>query len=258
MGAAGKTGRAVLEAVRRRGGGSIGLVRGTPDAGERQVDLLDPTSVRQALRGVTGLYHLAPNVHPDEVRIGRTMLEAAADAGTRRFVFHSVLHPQLEAMPHHWAKLRVEGLVVESGLAWTVLQPAAYAQNFLPAIATGELVVPYDPDARFSLVDLADVAEAAAVVLTEPGHTCATYELAGPRALSVSELADELGIRASRQDVSRWREMQSLPEYAERALTAMFAHYDRHGLVGSPHVLASLLRREPTDPVAALRRDARR
>jgi hypothetical protein len=35
-----------------------------------------------------------------------------------RLVYHSVLHPQTEQMPHHWHKLRVEEMLLESRLPW--------------------------------------------------------------------------------------------------------------------------------------------
>lgn len=250
VGAHGKTGRAVVTTLRARGVRPLALVRRPSGAdGERVMDLLDERSVARALDGVSVLYHLAPNVHPAEEAIGAAVVDAAAAAGVGRLVFHSVLHPQVSAMPHHWAKLRVEERVVESGLAWTVLQPAAYLQNL--AVDGGALRVPYDLDAPFSLVDLADVAEAAAVVLTEDGHACATYELAGPRAVTVREMAAALGVRPERVDAADWLAARDLSPYAREALAAMFAHYDRHGLVGNPRVLAGLLGRPPRDPVDA-------
>lgn len=251
VGAGGKTGRAVVTALRARGERPRGLVRRDPATDEVAVDLLEADSVRAALEGADAVYHLAPNVHPEEQRIGRTVLDAVRDAGVTRVVFHSVLHPQLESMPHHWAKLRVEEMVVESGLEWTVLQPAAYAQNFSRP-ADGVLRVPYSPDAPFSLVDLADVAEAAATVLTEPGHEAATFELAGPRPVTVRQVAEAIGARVERVSVDGWAQGQRLPAYALEALSAMFGHYDRHGLVGNPRVLTALLGRTPHDPLDVL------
>ncbi|HEU4913045.1 MAG TPA: NAD(P)H-binding protein, partial [Actinomycetes bacterium] len=77
VGAAGKTGRAVVAALRARGERPRGLVRRDPAVDEVTVDLLDADSVRAALDGADAVYHLAPNVHPDEQRVGRTVLDAA-------------------------------------------------------------------------------------------------------------------------------------------------------------------------------------
>lgn len=253
VGAHGKTGRAVVAALEALGAQPVSLVhRATGRAREVPVDLLDASSVRSALVGLSAVYHLAPNVHPGEEQIGRAVVDAAVAAGVDRLVFHSVLHPQVSAMPHHWAKLRVEEMVVESGLDATVLQPAAYLQNL--SAHDGEVRVPYDLDAPFSLVDLADVAEVAATTLLDPGHAFATYELAGPRPVTVREMAALLGAEAVRVDAQVWLAGRGLASYAVEALTAMFDHYDRHGLVGNPRVLAALLGRPPADPADALAR----
>ncbi len=247
VGAAGKTGRAVVAALTARGVPVRALVHhpGTwPD--ERVVELADLDGLTVALRDVRAVYHLAPNLHPDEEGIGARIIEAATRAGAVRLVYHSVLHPQLPAMPHHAAKLAVETRVIESGLVWTILGPAAYLQNLLPA--GEEIAVPYRLDAPFSLVDLDDVAEAAARVLVEPGHEHAIYELAGPAVTTVAQVAAIAGVPARQVDRATWLAEQrgQLGEYAISALAAMFAHYDRHGLVGNPRILAGLLGRCPT------------
>ncbi len=44
--------------------------------------------------------------------------------------------------------------------------------------------MPYSPETRLSLVDLEDVAQAAALVLTEPGYIGATIEVVGTPGMS--------------------------------------------------------------------------
>ncbi len=72
----------------------------------------------------------------------------------RRFVYHSVLHPQIEAMPHHWAKMRVEEMLFAAGFDLTILQPTAYMQNILGAwrgiVEDGVFRVPYPVETRLS------------------------------------------------------------------------------------------------------------
>ncbi|SHM99063.1 Uncharacterized conserved protein YbjT, contains NAD(P)-binding and DUF2867 domains [Cryptosporangium aurantiacum] len=243
-GAAGKTGRAVLAALAARGVPTRALVRpGRSAAGlgateTVHADLRDAGQVATALDGVSAVYVVAPNVHPSEASIVENVLAA----GVPRVVYHSVLHPAVEAMPHHWAKARAEELLVASDVDWTVLQPCAYAQNFRPADV---LRVPYSVDTRFAFVDLLDVAFVAARVLTEDGHSYATYELAGPELLSVADVAALWGVRAEREDLNEWYLDTPLRGYARDALGAMFTYYDEHGLPGNPRVLASLLGRPP-------------
>ena len=139
-GAAGKTGRAVIRELAARGAPVRAFLRRAEQrsaaealgAGEVVVgDLRSRETVAAAVAGVASIYHICPNVHPDEIGIGRRVVSAALAAGVERFVYHSVLHPQIEAMPHHWAKMRVEELLFQSGLDATILQPAPYMQNVL-------------------------------------------------------------------------------------------------------------------------------
>src|SRR5215207_7272689 len=158
------------------------------------VDLRDKSAIRLAMRGVKAVYHICPNMNPDEVVIGTLVLEEARNAGVKRFVYHSVLHPQTEKMNHHWQKLRVEEMIFESGLPFTILQPAPYMQNLLAGwksiVEEGVLRVPYSVNSKFSFVDLEDLAEAAKIVLIEPDHTNAIYELAGTLPMSHVEVAE--------------------------------------------------------------------
>lgn len=258
-GANGKTGRAVLAALQAKGAATRALVRGeqAPPASELlRGDIADPTTMHAALAGIDALYFIAPNVHPHEVELGTAWIAAAKAAGLRRFVYHSVLYPQIEAMPHHWQKLRVEEALIQSGLDFTILQPASYMQNILPYLPAmreqGEYRVPYSVEAVFSPVDLTDVAAAAARVLLEPGHNGAQYALAGPERLSSAQMAEQaskhLGqpVTAVQQPLADWQAANThLPAYARDTLSAMFAYYDRHGFAASSFTLQSLLGRAP-------------
>lgn len=262
IGATGKTGRAVTRALASRDVDVRAAVRST-EAGKRAyaagarsisvVDLETGAGLDQALAGVDGVYHLAPNVHPDEVGIAERVAVAAERAGLSRFVFHSVLHPDDDSMPHHLRKAEAEKVIRAHLPGVTVLRPAAYHQNLVDAAVTGQLTVPYSLEAPFTNVDLADVAEVAATVLTRPGHEGLTYDLAGPEVLSVRDLArvaaDVLGrpVQAVRVELAEWvaGPGASLSAQGRNDLLAMFASYDRGGLVGDPSTLRRLLGREP-------------
>ncbi|HMI17839.1 MAG TPA: NmrA family NAD(P)-binding protein, partial [Bradyrhizobium sp.] len=83
----------------------------------------DPRAWSQAVAGTNAVYHICPNMSPHELPFARALVAAAVTHGVRRLVYHSVLHPQIEAMPHHWTKLRVEEMLLRSGLDVTILQP---------------------------------------------------------------------------------------------------------------------------------------
>ncbi len=267
-GAAGKTGRALLRALRARGAAVRAWVRRPEQAPEVQQlgaqevivgDMRRPDRWPEALAGVQKVYHIPPNMHPDEETMAGLALTYARQAGVTHFVYHSVLHPQTEKMPHHWHKLRVEEMIFEAGIPFTILQPAPYMQNLLPywptIVGEGVYRVPYAPSTRLSLVDLEDVAEVGARVLTEPGHEGAIYELCGTPGMTQEEVATTLGrvlgrpVRAEKWPLDAWEahaRAAGLDPYARDALKRMFVYYERYGLWGNPNVLRWLLGREPT------------
>ncbi len=266
-GAAGKTGQAIVRALARRDTAIRALVYrreqvATLEAlGAREVlagDVQELETVTAAAEGARAIYHICPNMHPREVEIGETVIAAARSTGCERLAYHSVLHPQTEAMPHHWHKLRVEERLFESGLACTILQPAAYMQNVLAGWDTikaeGVYAVPYAAETRISMVDLDDVAEVVARVLTEPGHDGATYELSGPDFLSQTEIAAVLAeclgrpVRVEVLPLDAWRTRAragGLGDYQVATLARMFRYYEDHGFRGNPRVLGWLLGRPP-------------
>lgn len=261
IGAAGKTGRAVTRALVARGvrvraavrPGSTSPVYAAELARAVPVDLATGLGLAEAAAGVDAVHHLAPNVHPDEVGMAVRVADAAVAQGVSRFVFHSVLHPDDASMPHHLRKGEAEEVIRARLERATILRPAAYLQNLETAARSGRIEVPYSLDTPFTNVDLEDVAEVAAAVLTEKGHEGATYDLAGPERMSVRDLAavaaEVLGhpVVAQANSLDDWIAGPGavLSEQARDDLAAMFRAYDRTGLVGDPATLSSLLGREP-------------
>lgn len=276
--AAGKTGQDVVRRIADTGETVRAMVF-RPDQVDGIVGLgadevmvggfLDENSLVRSLDGVRAVYHICPNVHPREVEIGEAVISGALGAGVDHFVFHSVLYPDVEAMPHHWLKFRVEQQLKASRLPFTILRPCAYMQNLLPQIpqmaANGRLEVPYDVEAKLSVVDLRDVVAAAAKVLSESGHEGNTYELCGPEPISHRRMAREwervLGrpVEAVAIDPAEWEEQarsSGLGDYAIDALLKMFSWYDRVGFAGSPSDLERLLGRSAGSFVEFARRAA--
>jgi len=238
LGGSGKTGRAVGAALAQAGVATRPLGRAAFDG------------LPAALVGADAVHLIAPNLHPDEPSYVAAVLAAATEAGIGRVAYHSVASPYAPAMPHHLGKAESEDLVRRSGLDWTILQPCAYLQNLLPALraarTSGVVEVPYAVDTLFGMVDLHDVALAAAAVLTGDGHLGATYELGGPALVSVADVAAAAGATARRapagDDVHPW-------------LQAMFDYYDAHGLPTGGLPLGALLGRAPTSVEQVLARE---
>jgi uncharacterized protein YbjT (DUF2867 family) len=275
-GAAGKTGKAVIRALVARGERVHAYVHrdahvaavyelGAAAATVGEQDNAD--AIRKSAKDARAVYHICPNVSPRELQFARAVVEGASRAGTRRIVFHSVLHPQIETMPHHWEKMHVEEMLFANNLDVTVLQPTTYMQNLLaqwPTItAEGVYKIPYPASSRISLVDLDDVAEAAAIVLTSDAHIGATYELVGTPPLSQAEVAVVIGqalaksIHIDVETPEQWAaRATSMDSYQRETLTRMFRYYAQHGLIGNANALRWLLGREPTTLAEFVQRHA--
>jgi uncharacterized protein YbjT (DUF2867 family) len=264
----GRTGRAILSAMNRRGVAVRAFVRKAtqwPDLerlGAREHatgDLGDAASVERACEGCDAAMYIGPPMHPDEVTMAGNFLRAAQRAEVRHFIYYSVLHPVSRSIRHHRLKLEFEERLVDANLPFTVLQPARYMQHLEPllpqVINDGVHSMPFSTDVRFSVVDLLDLAEVAALVAYEERHFFATYELAGPQTLSQTDMARILGGLLDREVVARSLPLDEMAERARRAsasedriaqMRSMNGHYDRHGMPGNPNVLRWLLGREPT------------
>ncbi len=267
--AGGRTGKAIAAGLSAGGELVRGMVKHPHSAaalydakGITQValgDLANRDDVVRAMEGVYAVYYIAPNMTPDERVMGQNVIAAAKEAGIARIVFHSVLHTQIEALPHHWERHFVEQALIDSGLPFTILQCGSYMQNMLPGwkrmLETGVHRMAYDVDVPMSLVDLADVAEVAVKVLNDHAYENGIYEIAGPAISLIQKaeiLTDILGrsITAEREPLEEFLEhgrAHGLSDYALTTMAKMFPYYDAHGLVGSPKVLEWILGRLPTD-----------
>jgi uncharacterized protein YbjT (DUF2867 family) len=266
VGAAGKFAGLVLPALAQRGARVRGLIRRPADAeavrkhGAAEValgDLSDRASLDAALKGVDAVFYIAPAFLPHEADVGKGMVDAAKQAGVRRFVFSSVIHPILTALENHGAKGPVEEAILDSGMEYTLLHPTLFFQNYAESWATilktGALAEPWSNDTRFSRVDYRDVAEVAAIALTEDRLKFGTFELCAEGGLNrrgVAALIGELlkrpieAVRLSQADATG---TPSNPVKAAQtaALKRMFDWYDHHDLLGNALTLRAILGREP-------------
>jgi uncharacterized protein YbjT (DUF2867 family) len=270
-GANGKTGRAIIKALLSKGAQVRAFVHTTKQAqeikslGEMEVvagDMMNQKDVNEALTGVSAVYHICSAVNPHEVQIGETIINAARLAKVEHFVYHSVLHSVLQDMPHHQKKLMVEELLVNSGIPYTIIQPAVFMQNILESwkLLSGKGIFQQKffttSETRMCMIDLEDLAEAVAIILTSPGHTGATYELCGPENLSLSDMIAamehhfgcEIKVETPQDEMfAAQLKKLGVGDYQVNTLIKMFQHYNEHGFIGNPNVLTWILGRKPND-----------
>jgi len=186
LGGTGKTGRRVVQRLTaldepvRIGSRSGGL----------PFDWEDPATWAPALTGVK-----APDVAaPGAAEAIGAFAETAVNSGTRRLVMLSG-RGEDEAVA-------CEKALAESGADWTVLRCSWFDQNFsegylLGPVLSGHVVLPA-PAVGEPFVDADDIADVAAAVLTQAGHTGQAYELTGPRLLTFADAVAEIAAATRR------------------------------------------------------------
>ncbi|RLL67441.1 NAD(P)H-binding protein [Streptomyces sp. Z26] len=248
LGATGKTGRRVAARLRVRGVPVRTASRSSPTRFDWSAP---PATWDAALRGTTTVYVVPPRV-PGPVHDFTARAEAA---GVRRLVLLSGHGADTWGDSPFGLDMRsAEDAVRRSALEWTVLRPSNFAQNFdedvfHPALLAGELALPAGAVPE-PFVDVDDVAEAAATVLTEPGrHAGRTYELTGPRALTFAE-AVEVIARASGRGIAYRRTTPG--EYAEALVGEGVGEEDAHHVAEMFVLMERGLLAATTDDLGAL------
>lgn len=257
VGADGKFAGLVVLELAARGARVRGLVRKAEAAdavrshGAAEIaigDLRDRASMERALEGVASVFYIVPAFLPDEADVGRALVDAATEAGAKRLVFSSVIHAVLSALPNHAMKAPVEEAALDSGLEYTFLHPTLFFQNYAGSwgkvVQTGVLAEPWSADTRFSRVDYRDVAEIAAIALTEDGLLYGTFELCSEGWLDRHDVAALIGEVLGRGIEARRVDSATLGD-ATKPMRPMFDHYDRHDMRGNALTLRAILGREP-------------
>jgi NAD(P)H dehydrogenase (quinone) len=204
-GAAGHLGRLVAEQLLERiPPEQVVLVTRRPEAlaelrargaDVRYGDFNDPRSLRDAFAGGRRMLLISTDAVGRRVRQHRAAIDAAAAAGVDQVVFTSIVNPVARNPlgPNAWEQGKTEEMLHRSGLEWTVLRFASFAELWLPHAATavrnGQLIT-NNGHGRIATVSRRDCAEAAAITLTSDGHTGRTYNITGPQALSARDLAE--------------------------------------------------------------------
>ncbi|MEU6161049.1 SDR family oxidoreductase [Streptomyces sp. NPDC047130] len=137
----------------------------------------------------------------DRVAQHRAVIDAATDAGVALLAYTSAPGALTSRLAD--AHRRTEGLVLASGLPYTLLRNNWYTEVFteqLPLVLHLGVLARAAGDGRVASASRADYAAAGVAVLTGDAaeHANRTYELTGDTAWSLAEYAAEVGARAGR------------------------------------------------------------
>jgi uncharacterized protein YbjT (DUF2867 family) len=229
-GATGELGRAVVEnllryappsqvavSVRKPEEAASFAVRGVA---VRAGDYDDPESLVRSFAGAnTVLIVSASGIeYESRAKKHRNAVDAAVRAGVAH-VYYTSLLPSNDSVAYVMkAHLDTEAYLKASGLVFTILKNAVYAEAwplYLGDVTGGEVVVP--ADGPVSWVSRADLAEGTARLLHEGGHEGETLNLTGPVAIDIKAVAEILGRIKSRSLALR---VVPLEEYVSRLKSA--------------------------------------
>ena len=193
IGATGKTGRRVARRLEARG---LPVRRGSRSSAT-PFDWEAPETWAPALRGARAAYvtYFPDLAFPGAVEKLESLCETARDLD----VEHLVL---LSGRGEHHARLG-EAVVRDSGVDFTIVRAAWFAQNFSEGylrdpVLTGVLPMPGGAVAE-PIIDIDDIADVAVAALTEEGHEGELYEVTGPRLMSFADMAIELSRATGRE-----------------------------------------------------------
>jgi uncharacterized protein YbjT (DUF2867 family) len=211
-------------------------------------DFDDRASLEAAIDGVERIFLLTARV--DGAPPDATVCALAAQAGVRQIVRLSVLEAGGdEHDPVTGWHTAAENAIRASGLAWTFLRPGGFMSNTLgwtEMIRREHTVRALFADQKAAWIDPYDIADVAAHVLTEEGHTGQAYPLSGPHALSPRQqaaiLAEALGTTIDVVDLAPAQVRAAMiaqgmsPTGADAVLAARESGVSRRGMTVFPTV----------------------
>lgn len=207
-GANGKLGSFVIEQLLRKVPADriVACVR-RPESGKpyeeqgisvRYCDYDRPESLAKAFAGASRLLLISSSHHDDATRLRQHAhaIEVAKQAKVEHLLYTGFAFPEKGTCSPVWMHLATEYAIRAAGIPFTFLRNALYtdfvgALDLHAAIRKGQLDI-FPGDWKFHSVTRTDLAAAIAAVLSEPGHTNKTYELAAPRTWTFEELAAAL------------------------------------------------------------------
>lgn len=257
VGGTGTVGSRVVEGLVARGASVRCLTRSadrtrTSDEGVEFVrgDLEQPDTLGTALEGVSRM-HLLTALHPQEARLGIGAVDAAAEAGVERIVFHSAHRAHAAPhIPHFASKMEILAALEASGVPWATIEPNHYFQNDLWLRRSLEAGVYPAPLGGVGLhrVDVRDIADATVNALLDDGHAGIRYPVVGPQVLTAEHVArtwsEHLGreIEYVGDDLDAWeaRANRNLPGWLVRDLRVMSEYFLSDGLLATEEDFATM------------------
>lgn len=203
---------AVVATLLAKAGHDVSLLVRKPESNEALqqlgvkyaiADAAKPETLSKAFSSVDAFFFVSPLVE-NMVALATNLIEAAKKAGVKHIVRSSARGASPEA-PITMGKLhgQVEELVKESGIAYTIIQPASFFQNIFGSASTIKSQNAFygsSGKGQNAFVDVRDIAAVAATVIEEgKTHAGKTYVVTGSELLNNDDMATELSKATGRE-----------------------------------------------------------
>ncbi len=263
----GKTGKSIILELEKRKIDYAALVRtkssfnSLKKIGVKNVivsDLSNLDDLKKKLKEISSIYFISPNFSKYDSLFLSNIISILKEKEKKKLIFHSVIHPQVKKLPHHWSKLHLEKKIISLDFPWVIIQPTMYMQNILGQINliknTNKLIMPIPLKRKLMMVDLADVAEVAVDACLKKSFDYGIFELSSDY-LNIEEQANilskilNLKINAFSIPVSDSMKKLNIPfsgNYGKSTYCKMFNYYSDYGLRGNSKILKMLLGRKPS------------
>jgi NAD(P)H dehydrogenase (quinone) len=229
----------------------------------READYDKPATLAKAFAGVTKVLLISSPNADTRFAEHQAAVDAAKAAGVQLLAYTSVLRADTSTLlvaPDH---LATEQYVAASGTPWVFLRHPSYLENYTTSLGAAleqGAIAGSAGDSRNSATTRADLAEAAAVVLTTPGRAGKIYELGADAGFTMAEFAAEVSRQSGKKVVYTNLPAEAYQALLEKAgLPVKFAHLiadsdtksaTHDELYTSSRDLSGLIGR-PTTPLAA-------
>jgi uncharacterized protein YbjT (DUF2867 family) len=154
--------------------------------GDVRFEWRDTSTYRPALHGADSVFIVGPGSATDWSPQLAELLSIASNEAVKKAVLLSARGVEFL---QDGAVARAERTLKDGAVPWTILRPSHFAQNFTEAMfvpVDGRVQAPAGEGAE-PFVDVHDLAEVAAAVLTTDGWESETIELSGPTALTFED-----------------------------------------------------------------------
>jgi uncharacterized protein YbjT (DUF2867 family) len=166
-------------------------------------DATKPETLAAAFKNIDAFFFVSPLIE-NMVELATTIIDAAKTAGIKHLV-RSSANGASPAAPISMGKLhgQVEELVKNSGIPYTIIQPAGFFQNIFGSVGTIKSQQTFYGSAgegKNGLVDVRDIALVVATVVNEGDkHNGKTYVVTGSEALSGNDTAKVLSEKLGKE-----------------------------------------------------------